>query len=55
MGDGVVGAGRVGLAAGGVAGDWSHRRVLAVTLVNNLFEEKRAQCKDCEYGPDFQG
>lgn len=55
MGDGVVGAGRVGLAAGGVAGDWSYRRVLAVALINNLFEEKGTECKDGEDGPDFQG
>jgi hypothetical protein len=55
VGDGVVGAGRVGFAAGGVSGDWSYRRVLAVTLINYLFEEESTEREDGNDRPDFKG
>lgn len=55
MGDRVVGSGGGWLRAWRVAGDGSRGLVLTVALVNNLFEEKSADAKDGENGPDFQG
>lgn len=55
MGYGVVGSGRRWLRAGRVSGNGSNGLVLALALVNDLLEEKCADAKDGDNGPDFQG
>lgn len=55
MGYRVVGSGRRWFAARRVTGDGTLGRVLTVALVDNLLEEKSAETKDGDNGPDFQG
>ena len=55
MGYGIVGSGRRWLRAGRVSGNGSNGLVLALALVNDLLEEKCADAKDGDNGPDFQG
>ena len=38
-----------------MSGNGSNRLVLALALVNDLLEEKSADAKDGDNGPDFQG
>ena len=55
MGYRVVGSGCSWFAARRVSRDRSYRLVLTLALVNYLLEEKSANTKDGENGPDFQG